>query len=60
MRYAREVLSSKVARQFTLGFTLYGSIMRLWEFDRLGVVGSTLFDINEDGELFVSVILGFL
>ena len=60
VRYAREVLSSRVARRFVLGFTLCGSIMRLWEFDCLGVVGSTSFDINKDAELFVSAILGFL
>jgi len=34
--------------------------MRLWEFDRLGVVGLTPFDINKDGETFVLVILGYL
>ncbi|KAH8727358.1 hypothetical protein GQ44DRAFT_738332 [Phaeosphaeriaceae sp. PMI808] len=60
VRYAREVLSAKATRRFALGFTLCGSIMRLWEFDRLGVVGSIPFDINKDGEMFVSVILGYL
>jgi len=60
VRYAREVLSAKAARRFALGFSLCGSMMRLWEFDRLGVVGSTSFDINKDDEMFVSVILGFL
>ena len=34
--------------------------MRLWEFDRLGVVGSTPFDVNNEGERFVSVVLGYL
>jgi hypothetical protein len=34
--------------------------MRLWEFDRLGVVGSTPFDINQEGETFIMVILGIL
>jgi Fungal protein kinase len=34
--------------------------MRLWEFDRLGVVGSTLFDVNKDGQMLVSAILGYL
>ena len=60
VRYAREVLSAKATRRFALGFTLCGSIMRLWEFDRLGVVGSTPFDINKDSEMFVSAILGLL
>lgn len=59
-RYAREVFSSQDTRRFVLGFTLCGSLMRLWEFDRLGVVASRSFDINKDGHRFVSVILGYL
>ncbi|KAF2192053.1 hypothetical protein K469DRAFT_719131, partial [Zopfia rhizophila CBS 207.26] len=34
--------------------------MRLWEFDRLGVVGSMPFDVNKDGQMLVSAILGYL
>ncbi len=34
--------------------------MRIWEFDRLGVIASEQFDINKDGLQFVSMILGFL
>ncbi|KAF2189865.1 hypothetical protein K469DRAFT_701152 [Zopfia rhizophila CBS 207.26] len=34
--------------------------MRLWEFDRLGVIGSTPFNVNKDGQMFVSAILGYL
>ncbi|KAF2839987.1 hypothetical protein M501DRAFT_1010229 [Patellaria atrata CBS 101060] len=60
VRYAREIFSAQDTRRFVLGFTLCGSVMRLWEFDRLGVVGSTPFDINKDGKMFVSVILGYL
>jgi hypothetical protein len=48
-RYAREVLTAQDARGFVMGFTLCGSIMRLWEFDRLGGIASLLFDINKDG-----------
>ncbi|KAL1633268.1 hypothetical protein SLS58_011157 [Diplodia intermedia] len=59
-RYAREVLSSQDTRRFALGFTLCGSLMRLWEFDRLGCVGSTFFDIQNEGHRFVSVVLGWL
>ncbi|TWU76319.1 hypothetical protein ED733_005849 [Metarhizium rileyi] len=60
--YVREVLTAQVARRFVLGFTLCGSLMRLWEFDRLGGIGSNQFDINtKDGGLqFVGTILGFL
>ncbi|RYO80050.1 hypothetical protein DL764_009944 [Monosporascus ibericus] len=59
-RYAREVLAAKDTRRFVLGFTLCGSLMRIWEFDRLGGIASEQFDINQDGLQFVSTILGFL
>lgn len=60
--YAREVLAAQDTRRFVLGFTLCGSLMRVWEFDRLGGVASEQFDINKnDGGLqFVTTILGFL
>ncbi|TQB71503.1 hypothetical protein MPDQ_007542 [Monascus purpureus] len=59
-RYAREVLTVQDTRRFALGFTLCGSVMRLWEFDRTGAIASLPFDINKDGLRFVSAILGFL
>ncbi|KAB2568650.1 hypothetical protein DBV05_g12671 [Lasiodiplodia theobromae] len=59
-RYAREVFHAQDTRRFVLGFTLCGSLMRLWEFDRLGVLASKSFDINSEGHMFVSVILGYL
>ncbi|KAL5405119.1 hypothetical protein PMIN04_012422 [Paraphaeosphaeria minitans] len=59
-RYAREVFAAQPTRRFVLGFTLCGSHMRLWEFDRLGGIASESFDINEDGLQFVSAVLGFL
>ncbi|WVO12825.1 hypothetical protein L204_100433 [Cryptococcus depauperatus] len=59
-RYAREVLSAQDTRRFVLGFTLCGPLMRVWEFDRLGGIASEQFDINKQGEQFVSTILGFL
>jgi hypothetical protein len=59
-RYAREVFAAQDNRRFVLGFTLCGSLMRLWEFDRLGGIASERFDINEDGLQFVSAVLGFL
>ncbi|KAH7111103.1 hypothetical protein B0J11DRAFT_598982 [Dendryphion nanum] len=60
VRYAREIFIAQDTRRFVLGFTLCGAIMRLWEFDRLGVIGSTPFDINESPEMFVGTILGCL
>ncbi|KAH7016362.1 uncharacterized protein B0I36DRAFT_396657 [Microdochium trichocladiopsis] len=58
--YAREVLAAQDTRRFVLGFTICGSLMRIWEFDRLGGVASEQFDINKDGLQFVSTVLGFL
>lgn len=59
-RYAREVFIAQDTRRFVLSFTLCGSIMRLWEFDRLGGIASLPFDINKNGLQFVSVVLGYL
>ncbi|KAE8849627.1 hypothetical protein PTNB73_01362 [Pyrenophora teres f. teres] len=59
-RYAREVLDAQDSRRFVLGFTLCGSLMRLWIFDRLGDIVSEQFDINKDGLQFVSAVLRFL
>ncbi|KAI9765136.1 MAG: hypothetical protein M1839_005614, partial [Geoglossum umbratile] len=59
-RYARHILTTQDTRRYVLGFTLCGSIMRLWEFDRLGGIASSAFDINKEGLQFVSAILGYL
>lgn len=59
-RYAREVLTAQDTRRFVLCFTLCGSIMRLWEFDRLGGIASSSFDINRNGLQFVSAVLGYM
>ena len=58
--HMRKVLANQDNRRFVLGFTLCGSFMRLWEFDRLGAIGSVKFDIHEQGLRFVSIMLGFL
>ncbi len=59
-RYAREVLTAQDTRRFVTGFTLCGSTMRLWEFDRLGGIASSPFDINKEGLHFILVIMGYL
>ena len=56
--YVREVFRTQ-DRRFVLGFTLCGSKMRLWQFDRSGSSGSCSFDINEDGDKFIRVMLGY-
>ncbi|EHK22811.1 uncharacterized protein TRIVIDRAFT_133034, partial [Trichoderma virens Gv29-8] len=60
--YAREVLSAQDSRRFVLAFSLCGSLMRLWEYDRIGGIASEQFNINEHkgGLEFVATILGFL
>ncbi len=59
-RYVREVLAAQDTRRFVIAFTLCGTFMRIWMFDRLGGIASDQFDINKDGLRFVSTILGFL
>ncbi|KAI1112299.1 hypothetical protein F5Y14DRAFT_463577 [Nemania sp. NC0429] len=59
-RYVRKIFLSQPTRRFVLAFTLCGSWMRLWEFDRLGGIASHRFDINKNGQRFVSTIFGFL
>ncbi|KAK1242045.1 hypothetical protein MKX07_000031 [Trichoderma sp. CBMAI-0711] len=59
-RYAREVLAAQDDRRFVLGFTLCGSLMRLWAFDRLGGIASKRFDVNDDPLDLVTTVLGFL
>ncbi|CAD6454337.1 86454505-3836-429b-94a0-5ea2f7e49227 [Sclerotinia trifoliorum] len=60
MKYVREVFRAQDTRRFVMGFTICGSLMRLWRFDRLGGMASKSFDINKDGKMFVSAILGYL
>ena len=59
-RYVREVLATQDTRNFVQGFTLCGSTMRLWQYDRMGAISSSPFDINKDGLQFVSAVLGYL
>ncbi len=58
-RYAREVLAAQDTRRYVLGFTLCGSLMRIWLFDRLGGIASEQFDIHDDALQFISTTLGF-
>ncbi|PYI29630.1 hypothetical protein BP00DRAFT_458436 [Aspergillus indologenus CBS 114.80] len=59
-RYVREVFTAQESRRYVLGFTLCGSIMRLWEFDRAGAIASEPFDIHQDALKFVSTFVGYL
>ncbi|OBT59276.1 hypothetical protein VE04_00365 [Pseudogymnoascus sp. 24MN13] len=57
--YAREVFGSQPDRRFVPGFTICGSVMRLWVFDRSGPYSSEKFDIHKEPERFVWVITGY-
>lgn len=57
--YAREVFGSQSERRFIPGFTICGSIMRLWVFDRSGLYNSEKFDIHKEPMRFVKVITGY-
>ena len=57
-RYAREIFGAQ-DRRFVLGFTLCGSKLRAWEFDRLGGTASVSIDVHMDAKAFIKVILGF-
>jgi hypothetical protein len=57
--YAREVFGSQPDRRFVPGFTICGSVMRLWVFDRSGSYSSEKFDIHKEPERFVKVIAGY-
>jgi hypothetical protein len=59
-RYAKKLFSTLWTRRYILGFTLCGSLMRVWLFDRGGSIASEAFDINENGLRFVTTVLGFL
>ncbi|KAL3428936.1 hypothetical protein BDV09DRAFT_190559 [Aspergillus tetrazonus] len=59
-RYVREVFTAQESRRYVLGFTLCGSIMRLWEFDRAGAIASEAFDIHRDALKFISIFVGYL
>ncbi|KAG9245612.1 hypothetical protein BJ878DRAFT_533795 [Calycina marina] len=57
--YAREVFGSQPERRFVPGFTICGSVMRLWVFDRSGPYNSEKFDIHKEPERFVKVLAGY-
>ncbi|KAG6096894.1 hypothetical protein E4U30_001166 [Claviceps sp. LM220 group G6] len=59
-KIAQDMLTAQGTRRFVLGFTLCGSLMRVWLFDRLGGIASEQININTEPLQFIKVILGFL
>ncbi|KAG6132525.1 hypothetical protein E4U38_003305 [Claviceps purpurea] len=59
-QYARILLTTQGTRRYALGFTLCGSYLRVWLFDRVGSMASKRVDVNKDPLQFIKVMLGFL
>ncbi|TAQ83209.1 hypothetical protein B7494_g8467 [Chlorociboria aeruginascens] len=57
--YARQIFGSQPGRRFVPGFTICGTFMRLWMFDRSGAYSSEGFNILEEPERVMKVIAGY-
>lgn len=58
-RYMRDAFTAQPTRRFIHGFFLHGTIMELWVFDQSGPYSSGEFDIHEEPEKFIGVIMGY-
>ena len=58
-RYIRDVFTAQPTRRFIHGFSLYGTTMELWVFDRSGPYSSGEFDIHKEPEQFIRAIAGY-
>ncbi|KAI5862977.1 serine/threonine-protein kinase Sgk2 [Durotheca rogersii] len=58
-RHVRGVFSDQPTRRFVHAFTLSGSIMELWIFDRSGPYSSGPFDIHEEPRMFARALVGY-
>ncbi|KAA8911919.1 hypothetical protein FN846DRAFT_903986 [Sphaerosporella brunnea] len=58
--YVRELFSTQPQRCWALAFTLCGSVMRVYRFDRSGAVVSTPIDIHKEPLMFVQAMAGFV
>jgi hypothetical protein len=57
--YMRDIFATQPTRRFVHGFTLLGSTMELWIFDRSGPYSSGVFDIHKKPEQFIRAIAGY-
>ncbi|KAG6099805.1 hypothetical protein E4U30_006001 [Claviceps sp. LM220 group G6] len=57
---AGKILLAQTTRRFVVGFTICGTLMRVWVFDRLGSIASQQIDVNKEPIQFINVMLGFL
>ncbi|KAA8914075.1 hypothetical protein FN846DRAFT_927756 [Sphaerosporella brunnea] len=58
--YVREMFGTQPQRCWVLAFTLCGELMRVFRFDRSGVLASTAIDIHDQPMLFISAMKAFL
>ncbi|KAF4506884.1 hypothetical protein G6O67_006921 [Ophiocordyceps sinensis] len=58
-RYVRSVFAEQPTRRFVHAFTLCGSMMELWVFDRSGPYSSGPFDIHEEPDKFARAFVGY-
>ncbi|PGH35791.1 hypothetical protein GX50_01375 [[Emmonsia] crescens] len=58
-RYVRDVFSAQPTRRFVHAFTVCGTKMEAWVFDRSGPYSSGILDIYQDAKRFFQVIVGY-
>ncbi|KAG6112463.1 hypothetical protein E4U31_002827 [Claviceps sp. LM219 group G6] len=58
-KYARETFAAQSNRRFVLAFTICGTMMRVWVFDRVSGNASEKIDINKEPLRFIEIMLGF-
>lgn len=58
--YARDVFASQPTRRYLHAFTICGSKMEPWVFDRSGCYSPGPFDIHEHPERFIRVLSGYV
>lgn len=58
-RYVRDVFSCQPTRRYVHAFTICGSEMEVWIFDRSGPYSPDLFDIHDEPERFIQVVTGY-
>lgn len=56
----RHVFAHQPTRRFVHAFTLTGTEMETWVFDRSGPFSGTAFDIHDEPEKFIQVLCGYL
>lgn len=58
-RYVRDIYTAQPLRHFLHAFTIQGTIMEQWAFDRSGSYSSGEFDIHQELGRFIKAILGY-